>query len=562
MTSVVIAEPAVLSSEFLLGDAALSRPVAMREFRPDSAAATPEHQFSGRLRLSPISESAHFDIHHDPFGLAGSSDAPVRQLPDFDFAFFQHGGDILPLERGVIRRGHPHWEIVLQPGLVWRNESDAGWTRAAIPFALQERSANCTHNGVMTWLFNDRGEVSRVAYQVGSETCAYFKFDMWGLIDASYSPSDLSTLAAPHIRRLDAQRKRRLPVKPIQDLETDYPQLGQLRLGTSDGIPATDITVLGMVVDGIHYQSDCTTRHGSYPFCSSVPLPSYSTAKSIFAAAAVMRLEVKHPGTSQLSIASLVDECDGRGWRGVTIEHALDMATGNYRSAKFNVDEDSPKNIRFLESDKHADRIHYACNHFKRMAKPGSQFVYHTSDTYLVGVALDRFLSTKYEDSDLYKAALVKPIWHELRLSPLLDETKRTYDDANVALTGYGLTYEPDDIVRIAMWLSKERGQVDGREMLDQTMLEAAMQRDPDDRGLDAGSTDLKYNNGFWAFDAGALIACPHPVWVPFMSGYGGITIAMFPNDVVYYYFSDANIFKWESAIVAADRIAPLCSWQ
>ena len=33
--------------------------------------------------------------------------------------------------------------------------------------------------------------------------------------------------------------------------------------------------------------------------------------------------------------------------------------------------------------------------------------------------------------------------------------------------------------------------------------------------------------------------------WIPFMSGYGGITVAMAPNGATYYYFSDNEEFSW-----------------
>lgn len=556
----VAGDQRALTSDFLFGNSKSAGPVRMHEFALPLAATPPEHRFSGTLRLRTAQASTGFKVHHDPFGLAGNPGSPVHELPPFDFEFFQRGADIIPLQQGVIRREHPHWEIILQPGLAWHDDRDDGWTRASIPFALQERSANCTHNGVMTWLFNVSGAISRLAYQISSETCAYFKFDMWGVVKASYTPSHLATLAAPHIERLDEHRASKLQVSPLLQLTRNYPQLAELNLGTGDGIPAEDITVLGMVVDGIHYQSDCRTRHGPYPYCSSLALPSYSTAKSIFAAVATMRIEKLLPGASQKLIASLVAECDNKKWQGVSIEHALDMATGNYRSTRFNEDEDSAQNVRFLDSDNHDDKVRYACHRFKRRATPGSQFVYHTSDTYLVGLGLSTLLSRKQQDADLYRIVLVEPVWDELKLSALLDDTKRTYDNASVAFTGYGLTYESDDIVRVASWLNNENGQLGGVAALDRAMLDAALQRNPVDRGLNAGSADLKYNNGFWAYDAAQVIGCSHPVWVPFMSGYGGITVAMFPNGIVYYYFSDSYVFKWSSAIIAANRIAGMCT--
>ena len=548
-----------LSKDFLLGTAPPAGPVAMHEFRRDDLSVSPKQEFSGRLRFDPDAALAGFVVHHDPFGLAGDSASPVRRLPPFDFSFVQHQGDVIPLRRGLQRTAHPNWEIVLQPGFAWREPDDDGWTRVSLPFALQERSANCTHNGVLTWLYQG-ADVSRVYYQVSSETCAYFKFDTWGVVDASYEPADLADEAAAAVERLLRHRAARLPVRPITEIARQYPQTGETEFGTADGIPAEDITVLGIVVDGIHYRSDCSTRHGPYPYCSSLALPSYSTAKSIFAGIAAMRLEKLYPGVTQKTIASLVDACNSRRWRDVTIEHALDMATGNYRSTAFNADEDAPPNIEFLDSDSHEQKIGYACRWFKRKAKPGSQFVYHTSDTYLVGAALNAFVSMQDNDADLYESVLLDPLWRQLELSPLLDETKRTYDEAAMPFTGYGLTYESDDIVRLALWLATDGAKIDGEEMLDRALLNAALQRTPGDQGLEAGSPELRYNNGFWAVDAAPIIDCPHPVWIPFLSGYGGITVAMFPNRIVYYYFSDAHVFRWRSAIVAANSISNMCT--
>lgn len=553
------AETRVLTKDFLLGNAIPGTPVAMDEFRRVETAAGPEQRFSGRLTLEPGRAMSGFVVHHDPLGLAGDAASAVRVLPGFDVEFFQAAGDVIPLRRGVLRTDHPVWEIALQPGRAWQEPDDGGWTRISLPFALQERSANCTHNGVLTWLFRG-ANVSRVYYQVSSETCAYFKFDAWGIAGATYDRARLADRAATAIERMQRHREARLPVRPIADLARRYPQLGTIEFGIEDGIPAGDITVLGIVVDGIHYRSDCGTRHGPHPYCTSLPLPSYSTAKSIFAGIAAMRLEKLYPGVTKKTITSLVDACGGRQWRDVTIEHALDMATGNYRSDTFNADEDAPANVEFLDGDKHADKLRYACTWFGRKAAPGSRFVYHTSDTYLVGAGLDAFVATMSADADLYRSVLVEPLWHKLRLSPLLDETKRTYDDAAMPFTGYGLTYESDDIVRLARWLATDGARIDGAAMLDEEMLAAALQRNPDDRGLEAGSRDLRYNNGFWAVDAAPIIGCPTPVWIPFMSGYGGITVAMFPDGIVYYYVSDAYVFQWRSAILVADRISSMCS--
>jgi hypothetical protein len=546
-----------LSASFLLGDDSLTSPVPMAAFTPPSPATEPGQLFSGTLRLVGVEHAGGFRADHDPWDRSGEIGEPLRHLPAFEFDLVQRGSDVIPLLAGVQRSTHPYWEIMLLPGTAWQAVDDRGWTRVSLPFALQERAANCTHNGVMSWLFKGDA-VSRVAYQVVSETCGYFKGDLWGLVDAEYTPRDLLDEAAPMIARVDAHRASRLPVRSLERLAEDYPAIDAAELGVGDGIPAEDISVLGLVVDGVHYRSDCPTRQGPHPFCASLALTSYSTAKSIFAAVATMRLEQLYPGVSERSIASLVNECDQDKWRDVTIEDALDMATGNFESAEFEVDEDSAAHEAFVFADRHADKIEFACNHFPRKAEPGTSFVYHTSDTYLVGAALQRFLD-QHGGGDIYDSVLLEPIWHALNLSPQLDVTKRTYDDEAQPFTGYGLTYEADDIVRIANWLDYGGGMLDGKPALDTAMLEASLQRLPAVAGLRAGRDDLYYNNGFWAYNAGPSLNCTEPVWVPFMSGVSGITVAMFPNGVVYYYFSDSYVFRWQTGREAAHAIRPLC---
>jgi hypothetical protein len=547
------ASPRTLSKKWLLGDAPFDAPVRMSEFAMPDDAAPPDGDFNGVLTLQP--EAAGLNIVLDAWGRVDEFGDAIRRLPAFAFEFAQDGHDLVPLERGVIRRQHPYWEYILLPGKVWREKGDRGWNRAALPFALQERAANCTHNGVMTWLFDDDGKVSTVAYQVTAETCGYLKLDLWGRVAASFLPTDLGDRGAAAIAAAREHRERRLPVRPIEALAERYPAIDPLSFGIEDGISPRDMSVFGLFVDGIHYRSDCFTRTGAHPYCDSFPLSSYSTAKSIFAGVATMRAERLVPGISQTRIADVVDACDGPQWSGVSIENALDMATGNYASTASSEDEDSPPHVRFIFDDTHASKIDFACSHFRRGAEPGTQFVYHTSDTYLVGTALANALP---DDVDIYTDLVDGPLWRPLGLSPLLSHTKRTYDERAQPFTGYGLTYEADDIVRIARWLNTEHAKIDGEPMLDTDMLAATLQRDPDDVGLPAG-TALRYNNGFWAYDAGPSLGCSQSAWVPFMSGVSGITVALFPNDVIYYYYSDSYVYRWQSGREAAHAIARLC---
>ena len=69
------------------------------------------------------------------------------------------------------------------------------------------------------------------------------------------------------------------------------------------------------------------------------------------------------------------------------------------------------------------------------------------------------------------------------------------------------------------------------------------MQQNPADRGL-VPKSGYHYKSGIWAKDLSAVVSFSE-AWIPFMSGYGGITVAMLPNNTVYYYFSDNDEFVW-----------------
>jgi hypothetical protein len=548
-----------LTVEYLIGADELAQPLHTSEFAEPVDAHPVESEFTGILTLVGPAEHGQQEILLDPHDLVGLVGEPIRHLPEFTFSFVQRGADLVPIQRGVIRTEHPYWEYILQPGRVWREAGDGTWSRVSLPFSLQERGANCTHNGMLSWLFDSEGNASRVAYQISSETCGYFKVNMWGTVPAAFEPGDVSG-AAEAISRVDAHRAARLPVKPIAMLATDYPGVNPDNIGAVNGVKTGDMTVYGFVVEGVHYRGGCETRHGPYPYCDSLPLPSYSTAKSVFAGVALMHLEQRHPGTAAQSVSSLVSECHPDRWADVSLENALDMATGNYEQTGWETDEHSAPHVVFLYEDTQAARIEFACTHFERRAEPGTEWVYHTSDTHLLGTALRNYVGQRHDSSvDVYEHLIAGSISGHLNLSPLLDDTKRTYDEAAQPFTGYGLTYEADDIVRIAQWISQENAEIDGEPYLDEDMLAAALQRNADDRGLTAVYPRFRYNNGFWGFNAAQTLGCDADVWVPFMSGYGGITVAMLPNDTIYYYFSDGYVHRWASAAVESSKIRDLC---
>lgn len=519
-------------------------------------AAPPSNTFEGRLVLLNEATSGGFNEVKDTFRYTGSQDTTRKHLPEFDYEFVQTGSHIVPVQRGMLANSHPEWEYILEPGRVWNENGDNGYTRVALPFSLQQKNANCVHNGVMTFGFKDDGSITQVAYQIASETCLYFKVDMWGLLGATYTPSAIANAESIKTAH-QAEVAARIPSKAISELANDYP--GTQTANFSNSISAEHMTLFGLYIDGINYVGGCDTRYGSYPYCDVLRVPSYSTAKSNFAGVAMMRLEQKYGNVMNQTIDGFVADCSANGnWGDVTIENAVDMATGNYKLAGYMSDEGaSHTNNLFLPED-HASKISYSCTEYPRKASPGSKWVYHTSDTYIAGTAMNALVKQQEGASkDIFEHIMLDEIWKPLAVGQSTLSTRRTYDSIAQPFAGWGLTYNADDTVKLARFLSVDNGIINGQQILDNGELDSALQRNSSDRGL-VPTSGFYYKNGFWAKDMSADTGCSD-MHVPFMSGYGGITVVLLPNDTVYYYFSDNDEFGWSDAALESHNIRSFC---
>jgi hypothetical protein len=290
-------------------------------------------------------------------------------------------------------------------------------------------------------------------------------------------------------------------------------------------------------------------------------VPSYSLAKSIFAGLGTMRLSLLYPGVTKEIIANYVPECAAAGtWNDVTFGNALDMATGHFNSLDDQADENAPDLSPFFLAEDHAARIKFACTHYPRKAAPGTHWVYHTADTYILGTALGAFYRGEAgAGADLYHDVLAGPIWKKLELSPSVYVVRRTYDATAQPFTGYGLTLHGDDVAKIADFINVDHGAIGGEQLVDPAMLRAALQQNPEDHGLRASTDDFRYHDGFWAWNAQHTLGCKSPTWIPFMSGFGGIAVALMPNGMTYYYFSDSGVWVWSKAAAEANRLKPFC---
>ncbi|WP_194269618.1 serine hydrolase [Stenotrophomonas sp. MYb238] len=518
------------------------QPVDLSAYAPTPDAQPAMQHFEGRLRLRGQPATLTL-LALDDF-LAPGDLKQARTLPqDLELAFVQDGDTLIPARRGPQPGTHPWWELAVEPGRIWNEPGDGGYSRAAIPFALVQRNANCTHNGMLMLLLRSDGTVSQAAMQVSSETCHYLQLDMWGMLKAEYLPGPVAArdaLVADHRREVAA----RLPVRPLSALAQEHPGVDPARFAIG---AARARSAYGVVAGGIHYRGDCDTRHGTYPYCDALLLPSYSVAKSAVAGLALMRLERLYPGIAAQPVGThaRASGCRGDRWRDVTFLHLLDMATGQYDSPAYMADEDDARVRDFFAPDTHAPRLAFACEAYPRRDPPGTRWVYHTSDTYLLGTVLQDALRRipGRERDDVFDDVLWADVFGPLGLSSAARATRRSDDEARQPFFGWGLTLLGEDFARLARFLGEQRGRIDGREVFDATLFDAAMQRDPARRGLPVATLErFRYQHGFWARDLQAELGCAQPAWTPFMSGFGGITVAMFPNGVAWYSVADDGL--------------------
>ncbi len=420
--------------------------------------------------------------------------------------------------------------------------------------------------------------------RIRSETCLYYKVNFWGQLLATYEPEPENEPRFIDARARNVrERFHRLPTAAMAQLELDYPGVDPGAFGR--GLSVEHVSALGVTVDGINYVRDCVTRTGQVPveLCDEWMLPSYSVAKSVFAGLALMRLAVLFEDAdvyNELVRTWLPAETAAAvgDWGNVTLLDCLNMATGNYRSAGFQEDEDLYMGDFFI-AETFASKADAAFS-FPVREPPGQRHIYHTSDTFILTAAMQRFLQAKIggprpptsrpssinatKAVDIWEL-IVTGIFEPLHLSSAAMSSLRTYDADRQPYGGYGLWFKRDDLAKIGQWLRNGEGRVPigGAQVVDSAALDAALQLDPMSRGLNPNhpSLNLRYNYGFWAevFD-GPSYGCEDDYYQPYLSGYGGIRCVLLGNGVVYYYVSDNGEFPSMAAAMQASRgFGPLC---
>jgi hypothetical protein len=180
-----LAEPLTIEQ---LREGAAQELIANDAFLPTEAHGPAAQEFTGTLLLSASEMEMRPELEaREVMGF------DAQMFPGVELEFFTHGDDFVPVTQDVITppaelANDSFWQIIVQPGLVWSEPDDDGWSRASFPFALMNRLEQDTHNGVATFAYRD-GDVIPVRYQIVQQTAPYYipeHFKAWGALQAIY----------------------------------------------------------------------------------------------------------------------------------------------------------------------------------------------------------------------------------------------------------------------------------------------------------------------------------------------------------------------------------------
>jgi hypothetical protein len=584
-----------------------------------SNAAPPANSFQGTLTLSAVKTTGKFTDIYDPLeyneATSNWQHLPPTGNPNtattLTIQFVQNGSWLIPVTQGLVYTNpgavlisgagstESQWNIIVGPGRAWTESSDNGYSRASFPFALSENNQNCIHNGEMTFLFNSAKSptISNVIYQITQETCEYWQFNMWGTLTASYTAQTISG-ATTLENNMATEITNRLPSKPFASLATDYPSSGINLSQFTSGYASGTVTQYGVYINGINYYGPCTTRYGDYAFCSEMRLPSYSTAKSSFVETALSRLgEQFGSGTYSLLLKNYVPQyTDGGTWTNTTLQNMSDMASGNYDSSGFETDEDSTDENDFIAAGSYccgttapgtgtgSSKVYQAFDLFKmNSTTPGTLWVYHTHDSFLLTSAMQAYVQANISSSSDIFTKTATDVYAPLNVSQGGLTMMRTSDQTTLCtpgsgavgcpVGGYGMFFIADDIAKLGNFFNNAGGIINGVQVQDPARENDTMMRTSNlglvtpDSGFYSGTPPVAntyhYHNEFWdkywtttEFPSDGFNC---QFWVPFLSGYGGISVILLPDGGVYYIFTQSGDFYWDNAVIQLNTIVPMC---
>jgi hypothetical protein len=412
---------------------------------------------------------------------------------------------------------------------------------------------------VATFLYDDEG-ASSLYVQVVQETAAWNQRDFWGASPMEYAPGsipNLNDLRAAFSEEFSGQT----PIRPWSELEEDVDP--GLLATFNDRFHPWDTSASGLILDGTIYLQPCLTRYGEYPYCRYMRHAAFSVTKSMGAAVAMLRLAEKYgEEVFDLKIADYVEvTAQHDGWENVTFGDALNMATGigdDPNLKGMTAEEDQPKFYRFLEAESAQDKLDVCFSYGDYPWGPGEVARYNSINTFALSVAMTSFLKDQEGPSadiwDMVLEEVYKPIG--IQHAPIM-RTHEPDGSRGMPIFGYGLYPTVDDVAKAAA-LFHNGGQYQGQQLLHAGKVAEALYR-TEVTGLTTGDSnqygEATYHMSFWSTpyrtDGGDFFL------IPYMSGFGGNHVALMPNGMTAFRFTDAHIYGVDEMVRVAEGIRP-----
>ena len=511
-------------------------------FVPGADAVDAHAPFVGTLRLTETQMSTQPAALSPPAGLAQDP----KLFPGVAISFFTDKGDLVPFAQDVIRyaarnQGHSYWDIIVQPGRVWSQPGDDGWSRAAFPFALVNSIEGETHNGLATFLYRE-GRVSNLRVQVVQQTAPFDIADHFiaaGLVPARLESAPSEQLASLK-RNYEAGRVAAVPIASWKDLNA---KVSDATLASFDGtMPAADILLSGLDYRGTFYLKGCYSAGGELPWCDRARFGVWSATKALANETALLRLAEKYgPAVFDLKIADYVPEAARHpGWRNVRFEDAINMATGiGNGSAKRDPNNISdgyldPSYQRWYEAPSMQDKVTRLLDDGAVYPwGPGKVARYRDQDMFILGVAMDRFLKSKEGPAASIWSMLEREVFAPIGIHQA--PTNRTIEhDGSIGqpLMAYGYYPTISDMVLIAR-LYQSEGRHGGTQILYAPRIRKLLAGTepggfPTGEKLSTGETS--YFNAFWFTSYAPSRDCRR--FYPRMIGWGGNIVALLPGGI------------------------------
>ena len=515
-------------------------PILNGAFLPQGDHGTAHTPFNGRLVL--VASDMRMEPPLENREVMGQD---ARMFPGIAIEFFTHEGDLVPVVRDVMTpeaetAENSFWQLIVQPGRVWSEPADEGWSRASFPFALMNRLENDTHNGVATFTYNGEG-VSSVFFQITQQTAPFYiatHFEAWGALEAEYEAVDPARYAAA---REDYAK----------ELADSWPKAPWVEFASAGGMEALSdfdggidetFLVMSALVDGetIYYQPAPTPR-GPYPYPERMRFGVWSITKSIGPALGMLRLAERYGDwVFALELTDYLDiDPPHDGWRGVTFGDALNMATGlgggtvNANPNHFYVDYDFAGDYDAWYRARSADdKIAELSKVGNYPWGPGLVARYRDRDMFALGAAMDAFLkSVEGPDADIWRM-IAEDVFRPIGIHHApVNRTIEPDGGDGLPLMAWGWYPNLDDLAKVASLLH-DRGSYNGEQILHRDLTEAVFSVEGT---LDQGPANAfthgapRYKMGFHYAPFRATEDA-ETAWIPYMSGWIGNRVVLVPN--------------------------------